>query len=54
MKYVVDSSVALKWVLPEARSDKAREPRDGFDRGIHELLAPERLTHRGCARLDAR
>jgi predicted nucleic acid-binding protein len=41
MKYVVDASVALEWVLSEAHSDKARELRDGFDRGIHELLAPD-------------
>ena len=41
MKYVVDASVALKWVLPEARSDKARELRDDFDGQIHELQAPD-------------
>jgi predicted nucleic acid-binding protein len=41
MKYVVDSSVALKWVLPEARSEDARELRDGFDTRVHELLAPD-------------
>lgn len=41
MKYVLDSSVATKWVLPERDSDKARTLRDEFTRGIHELLAPD-------------
>jgi predicted nucleic acid-binding protein len=41
MKYVVDASVALKWLVVEADSDKARELRDGYRQGIHELLAPE-------------
>ena len=41
MKYVVDASVALKWVLPEAQSDKARELRNDFQRRVHELLAPD-------------
>ncbi len=30
MKYVLDSSVALKWVLPEADSGKAIRLRDEF------------------------
>jgi predicted nucleic acid-binding protein len=41
MKYVLDSSVALKWVLPEADSAKAIGLRDEYRRGIHELLAPD-------------
>jgi hypothetical protein len=40
MKYVLDSSVALKWVLPEADSAKATRLRDGYTNGIHALLAP--------------
>jgi len=40
MKYVVDSSVALKWVLPEADSAKAIRLRDAYKNGIHEMLAP--------------
>lgn len=40
MKYVVDASVALKWVLPEAQSDRAKELRDDFCDRVHELLAP--------------
>jgi predicted nucleic acid-binding protein len=41
MKYVVDSSVALKWVLPEADSVKAVRLRDEYRNGLHELLAPD-------------
>lgn len=43
MKYVLDSSVALKWVLPEPLSDKARQLRDDYRNGIHRLLAPDIL-----------
>lgn len=39
MKYVVDSSVAFKWVVPEQWSDKANLLRDDFRNAIHELLA---------------
>src|SRR5215218_2450466 len=41
MKYVLDASVALKWVLPEADSDKSELLRDEFGNGIHDLLAPD-------------
>ena len=41
MKYVLDSSVALKWVLPEADSQKAIRLRDDFNLQINELLAPD-------------
>jgi predicted nucleic acid-binding protein len=41
MKYVLDSSVALKWVLPEPDSPKAIALRDDFRNQIHELLAPD-------------
>ena len=41
MKYVLDSSVAVKWVLPEVHSDKALQLRDDFRKGVHELLAPD-------------
>jgi predicted nucleic acid-binding protein len=41
MKYVLDSCVALKWVLAEPDSDKAIQVRDDDNRGIHELLAPD-------------
>jgi len=41
MRYVLDSSVAVKWVLPEAYSTQARQLRDEFQKAIHELLAPD-------------
>jgi predicted nucleic acid-binding protein len=41
MKYVLDSSVALKWVLPEADSGTALRLRDEYNNGIQELLAPD-------------
>lgn len=41
MKYVLDASVALKWVLQEPGSDKAVLLREGFRRGMHDLLAPD-------------
>src|SRR5262249_19051861 len=39
MKYVIDSSVAFKWVVREADSAKADRLRDYFRKGTHELLA---------------
>ena len=44
MKYVLDSSVALKWVLPEADSARAIRLRDEYQQGVHELLAPDIFT----------
>ena len=41
MKYVLDASVALKWVLTEADSPKALALRDDFRKQVHELLAPD-------------
>ena len=41
MRYVVDSSVAIKWVLAEVHSDKAERLRNEFMQGIHDLLSPE-------------
>jgi hypothetical protein len=41
MKYVLDSNIALKWVLPEALSDKAIHLRDDFHNAVHELLSPD-------------
>jgi predicted nucleic acid-binding protein len=41
MKYVIDSSVAFKWVVPEIDSSKAILLRDDFRNSIHELLAPD-------------
>jgi predicted nucleic acid-binding protein len=44
MKYGLDCSVALKWVLPEADSAKAIRLRDEYLHGLHELLAPDIFT----------
>jgi predicted nucleic acid-binding protein len=41
MKYVLDSNVALKWVLAEPDSAKAKQLRDDYQKGVHELLAPD-------------
>jgi predicted nucleic acid-binding protein len=41
MKYVLDASVALKWVLPEPLSAKAAQLRDDFRKSVHDLLAPD-------------
>lgn len=44
MKYVVDASVALKWVLPEINSDKALRLRSDYQAAIHELCSPDIFT----------
>lgn len=41
MRYVLDSCVALKWVLAEPDADRAIHLRDEFAAGRHELLAPD-------------
>lgn len=41
MRYVLDASVALKWVLNEDHSLKVRDLREAYQRGVHELLAPD-------------
>ena len=41
MKYVLNSSVGFKWVMPEINSDKALRLRDDFRNSVHELLAPD-------------
>src|SRR4051794_30631970 len=41
MKYVLDSSVAFKWVVAEVDSDKADALRADFMSGLHELLSPD-------------
>jgi len=44
MTYVLDSSVALKWVLPEAESAKATRLRDDSINGTLQLIAPDLFT----------
>lgn len=41
MRYILDSNVALKWVLDEDLSDRARVLRDEYRAGMHELLSPD-------------
>jgi predicted nucleic acid-binding protein len=41
MRAVLDSSVAIKWVLPEPGSPQAVRLRNEFRRGLHDLLAPD-------------
>lgn len=41
MRYVLDASVALKWVLAEPDSPKAKQLRDDFQKAVHALLAPD-------------
>jgi predicted nucleic acid-binding protein len=43
MRYVLDSSVALKWVLAEPDSPRAIRLRDDRRAGVHEFLAPDLL-----------
>ena len=38
MKYVVDSSVAFEWFVPESDSDKADRLRGDFDSGMDPAL----------------
>jgi predicted nucleic acid-binding protein len=44
MKYVIDSSVMVKWVLTEPDSDKALRLRDDLRKSVHELLSPDIFT----------
>jgi predicted nucleic acid-binding protein len=44
MRFVLDASVALKWVLPEADSAQALRIRDDFQHQLHELIAPESFS----------
>src|SRR5262249_35100947 len=41
MKYVLDSNVALKWVLSEPDDAKTIRIRDEFGQGTHELISPD-------------
>lgn len=41
MKYVLDSSVAVKWVLKEAGTPNAITFRDEVRNKIHEIIAPD-------------
>ena len=41
MKYVLDACVALKWVLVETDTDRARQLRNDYRQKIHDLIAPD-------------
>jgi predicted nucleic acid-binding protein len=41
MKYVLDASVAIKWVIVEPDSNKATRLREDYRNAIHDLIAPE-------------
>jgi predicted nucleic acid-binding protein len=41
MNYVIDTSVAFKWVVAETDSAKATALRDDFRKGIHSLLTAD-------------
>jgi len=41
MKYALDVNVALKWVLNEVDSPKARRLRDDWRAQVHELIVPD-------------
>jgi predicted nucleic acid-binding protein len=40
MRYVLDASAALCWVLPRPNSGKALQLRADFQNAVHELIAP--------------
>lgn len=40
MRYVLDASAALCWILPRPNSGKAMQLRKDFQNSVHELLAP--------------
>ena len=41
MRYVLDASVAVKWVLPETDSPKAVRLLNAYRKSIHELIASD-------------
>jgi predicted nucleic acid-binding protein len=41
MKYVLDASVGVKWVMNEVDSSEARGLREDFRNQTHELIAPD-------------
>jgi predicted nucleic acid-binding protein len=51
MRYVLDISAALCWVLPRAASPQAVRLRDECNRGVHELLAPSLFAAEGASAL---
>jgi predicted nucleic acid-binding protein len=57
MRFVLDSNIALNWVLIEADSNKAQRLRLEFQNQVHELLAPDVVAVEvayGLAKADRR
>ena len=48
MKYVIDSGVAVKLLIPEIDSDKAIRLFDEFRKGIHQLISPDLIPTEVC------
>ena len=48
MKYVLDTSVAIKTVISEADSAKAIQLRDDYNNAIHDLIAPDLFPTEVC------
>ena len=40
MRYVLDASVAIRWVIHSPLAPKALQLRDDFRHAVHELIAP--------------
>jgi predicted nucleic acid-binding protein len=40
MRYILDASVAVKWVLPEVDSGKSLVLRHEYITGVHQFLSP--------------
>jgi predicted nucleic acid-binding protein len=40
MRYVLDASIGVKWVINEVDSPKALRLRDDYRNGVHDLIAP--------------
>ena len=48
MKYVLDTSVAIKTVIQEADSAKALQLRDDYNNTTHDLIAPDLFPTEVC------
>jgi len=48
MKYVIDTSVAIKTVIAEPDSAKAIQLRDDYNNAVHDLIAPDLFPTEIC------
>lgn len=48
MKYVIDTSVAIKTVIAEPDSAKAIQLRDDYNNAVHDLIAPDLYATEIC------